>query len=239
MTADDDAELILSIARRAASVAVRRYRGLDRDDAVGIAALGALTAARRYDGDKGGALRPWLYQRATGAIVDAVRDAAPAARTDYAAGVRIHEPVSLDELHDETGHDVASRGRVGAWESGDIVARALAGLDGHLRVVAVLHLLGYGDTEIAAVVGLDHRRVLDLRRQALAHMRERVPAPDDISDRQGVLGPRTTCRHCGGPLRQAARGRWRTMCSKACSGAAWTPPLWTVDVEALRVECGV
>ena len=67
----DDVDLLQDVARMTQSWSRRRHHPLDSDEVGQIALVGAWQAMHRFDGR--GSLWHWCYQRARGAVIDALR----------------------------------------------------------------------------------------------------------------------------------------------------------------------
>jgi len=161
-------ENYLPLVRRTAGYMIRAYpTAIEYDDLVGAGQIGLVEAWRRYDGRRGD-FDTFASSRIRGAMLDAIRRAAPLSRADHAKGLAVERPRSLNEenegglrlldmIVDPDGSPEDVRERI---DSAKAILRKLTRRQAEVA-------LGFADgatgPELAARIGVSEGRVSQIR----------------------------------------------------------------------------
>ena len=167
----DDAALV-NVARQAAYKYVRTRPGLiqQSDDILGDALLAAHIASQRWDGR--GTFGGFAYGRCVYAIIDGLRSRGVLTRRNYAQRPDWSPARNVDVLDIPDATALRSQYRV---ELRLTVQRLLTLLSRRQRDVLVRNVMNAEPCEaLAADYGLSQARVWQIRREALACLRQQV-----------------------------------------------------------------
>jgi RNA polymerase sigma factor (sigma-70 family) len=202
-TARPDDGQVGEIARVAKAVAdtsgIRNGRPVyDRDDAEQDAAIGALSAARRYDPDSAASFSTFIQRRARGEVQDGLRRLDHLTRGQRHNGCDDRPPLSLDhpapdsdpegDPLSETVEDPSA-----TTEDKALAASSAAELDRHLAMlpgpqqyaVRGRYLLGLTGPEMAEHLGVTPARISQLVKAGLARLRVTL---NHIGEFDGEMG---------------------------------------------------
>ena len=164
--------LVLGSMRYARIIAIinaRKYT-IEEEDAISVATIGLIQAAKRFDPTKNDHFRKYAYVRIHGAIIDEVRKNLLVSRKDRSKGKKIRM-VSFDETHVDTGQPLI--------ELSDFETTPEIGIDlkiamGKLsiREQKIMWAMAYGSTskEIGEQLGVSESRICQIAGKARAKL---------------------------------------------------------------------
>jgi RNA polymerase sigma factor (sigma-70 family) len=178
---EEHTPLLLDIAHVAARSYIRAHPTAWRhyEEFRADALFGACQAARRWDPDGWKSLGAWCWQRATGAILDGVRQRAPLPIAAVRRGVTLdtappamRPPYSLNELV-EGGYEQPAPDVYEAIENAEVLRACLQRLSDREREVIIrCNLRGDRLREVAEDWGVTLSRVCQIRTAAMRTLRE-------------------------------------------------------------------
>jgi RNA polymerase sigma factor (sigma-70 family) len=155
----------MGYARRIAIVHASKYT-IEREDAISVATVGLIQAAKRFDPTKNNNFEKYAYRRISGAIMDEVRKNLMVSRRDRAKGKKI-KMRSFDETHVDTGQPLIELSDYeGTPELGIDLKMAMSTLS--VREQKVMWAIAHGSTskEIGEQLGVSESRVCQIASKA-------------------------------------------------------------------------
>lgn len=155
----------MSYARRIAVINARKYT-IEEDDAISVATMGLIQAAKRFDPTKNDHFRKYAYQRILGSILDEVRKNLLGSRKDRAEGKKI-KIWSFDERHLKTDQPLIE---LADYETTPEIGIDLKNAMGRLttREQKVMWAMAHGTTskEIGEQLGVSESRICQIAGKA-------------------------------------------------------------------------